>query len=542
MIFLLLAFLHLQKPEQIEADWIITNAKIYTVDSTFSMAQAMAIYGGRILETGSNDSIMAKYWSLNVTDMEGKVIYPGFIDPHCHFLNYGIDKSYTDLTGTTSFADVCERIKKHEPAKTGGWVIGRGWDQNDWDIKEFPTKEALDKLFPNTPVYLVRIDGHAALVNSKALEICGVNEQTVVLGGEIEIKQGKCTGILLDNAMELVNKKMPTKSKAFLLNSLLLAQKDCFSVGLTSVQDAGLDLWEIQNIKAADENGKLEMRMDVMASANQKNYEYFRDNGVIYTDHLHVRAFKFYADGALGSRGAALLKDYSDDAGNRGILYYSYDSMYNEMMKVRDIGFQVCTHAIGDSANRMVLNIYGSLLGGKNDLRWRIEHCQVVSKNDINKFGKYSVLPSVQPTHATSDMEWADERLGPDRIKTAYAYKDLLKQNGIIADGSDFPVESINPLLGFYAAIARKDVNGNPPKGFQPENALTRAEALKAMTIWAAYYGFDEGDRGSLEAGKFADFVVLDKDIMTIPEAEIPQVKVLQTVTGGYVAYKYVGK
>ncbi len=538
MIAFLLSLFFTPPPEQIEADWIITNAKIYTVDNTFSNAEAMAIYAGRILEVGSNDSITAKYWSLNVTDMEGKVIYPGFIDPHCHYLHYGVDKSYTNLVGTTSFLDVCERIKKHDITKTGGWIIGRGWDQNDWEIKEFPSKEALDKLFPATPVYLVRVDGHAAVVNSKALELTGINELTTVEGGVIEIKNGKCTGILLDNAMELVNKKMPTKSKTFLLNALMLAQKDCLAVGLTSVQDAGLDLWEIQNIKAADEAGKLEIRVYAMASANTKNFDYFLENGIIYTDRFHVKAFKFYADGALGSRGALLLRDYSDEPDNRGISYYTSDSLYQELRRVYAMGFQACTHAIGDSANRMVLNLYGSILGGKNDLRWRIEHCQVVNKNDIGKFGKYSIIPSVQPAHATSDMEWADERLGPERIKNAYAYKDLLKQNGIIADGSDFPVENINPLLGFYAAVARKDLAGKPEKGFQPENALTRTEALKAMTIWAAYAAFEDQEKGSLEAGKMADFVILDKDIMTIPENEIPSVKVLQTVIGGWAAYK----
>lgn len=524
-------------PEQIEADLIITNAKIYTVDSTFSIAQSMAIDDGRIMEVGTTAAIAEKYWSLNVTDMEGKVIYPGFIDGHCHFLQYGIEQSYTDLTGTTSFLDVTERIKKHEISKTGGWVIGRGWDQNDWEIKEFPTKEALDKLFPTTPVYLVRVDGHAALVNSKALELTGVTTTTHVDGGVVEVKQGQCTGILLDNALELVTKKMPTKSKTFLANAAMLAQEHCVAVGLTSVQDAGLDLWELQNLKMMDENGKLQMRIYAMANAGQKNYDYFSANGMIYTDHLRIRAFKYYADGALGSRGAGLLQPYSDDPANYGIYYFSYDSLLAEAQKIYNLGFQMCTHAIGDSANRMVLDIYGTILQGKNDLRWRIEHCQVVNKNDFKKFSQFNILPAVQPTHATSDMYWADERLGESRIKTAYAYKQLLNQNGVLINGSDFPVEAINPLFGFYAAVARKDQQLMPKDGFQKENGLTRQEALKAMTIWAAYGAFEENEKGSLEAGKFADFVVLEKDIMTIPEKELFGVKVLSTYIGGDVVY-----
>lgn len=537
MIAFLFAFLFAGQPEQIEADLIIANAKIYTVDADFSMGESMAVYDGRILAVGTNEAIAETYWSLNVVDLEGKAVFPGFIDGHCHFLQYGIEQSYTDLVGTTSFLDVTERIKKHDISKTGGWVIGRGWDQNDWEIKEFPNKEALDKLFPNTPVYIVRVDGHAALVNSKALELTGVNENTVVSGGIVEVKQGKCTGILLDNAMELVKKKMPTKSKTFLQNAAMLAQEHCVKVGLTSVQDAGLELWELQNLKTMDENRKFDIRIYAMAMAGPKTYEYFSTNGVIYTEHLHVNAFKFYVDGALGSRGAGLLQPYSDDPSNTGIFYYTYDSLLTEAQKIYDIGFQLCSHAIGDSANRIALDVYGSILKGKNDLRWRIEHCQVVNKADIKKFNQFSIIPSVQPTHATSDMYWADERLGDARIKSAYAYNDLLKQNNLIIDGSDFPVESINPLYGFYAAVARKDHKAFPKEGFQKENALTREQALKAMTIWAAYGAFEEGEKGSLEVGKYADFVVLDKDIMVAPEGELFNVKVLNTYINGQAVY-----
>lgn len=539
MIPLLFALLISDPPdERYEVDRILINARIYTVDSAFSMAQAMAIDDGYIMEVGKTDSVLAHYWSLNVTDMEGKSVYPGFIDGHCHFLHYGVDQAYTDLTGTTSFLDVVERIKTHDISKTSGWVIGRGWDQNDWEIKEFPTREALDKIFPNTPVYIERVDGHAALLNGRALELTGITETSSIAGGVVEVKQGKCTGILLDNAMELAKKKMPTKSKTFLTNALMKAQEDCFAVGLTSVQDAGLDLHELMTIKAADEARKLQMRVYAMANPDQKTFDYFIENGQISTEHFKVQSFKFYCDGALGSRGAGLLEPYSDDPGNYGIYYFSPDSLQFMAQRVYNLGFQLCTHAIGDSANRLVLDTYGSILQGKNDLRWRIEHCQVVQKSDIDKFGKYSILPSVQPTHATSDMYWAKDRLGPERIKYAYAYKDLMKQNGMYIGGSDFPVENIDPLYGFYAAVARKDRKNFPEKGFQKENAILRNDALKAMTIWAAYGAFEENVKGSLEANKYADFVVLDKDILSIPEPEILTVKVLETVVGGDTVYK----
>jgi predicted amidohydrolase YtcJ len=535
--FLFSFLLAIHPPEQIEADLIITNAKIYTVDSTFSIAQSMAIVDGRILEVGTTASITEKYWSLNMVDLEGKSVFPGFIDGHCHFLYYGINQSYTDLTGTKSFYEVTEKIQNHVVSKTGGWVIASGWDQNDWEIKEFPTKEALDKLFPSTPVFLERVDGHAALVNSKALEMCGITPQTIVAGGEVQVVAGKCTGMLIDNAMILVKNKMPTKTKSFLQNATLLAQEHCLAVGLTSVQDAGLDVWEIQNLKLLDDNNKLKIRVYAMVMAGPKNYEYFSTNGVIYGERLHVNAFKYMADGALGSRGAGLIQPYSDNPDNYGLFNYTYDSLVAEAQKIYNIGFQMCTHAIGDSANRMVLDAYASVLKGKNDLRWRIEHCQVVAKSDIKKFAAYSILPSIQATHCTSDMYWADERLGETRIKSAYAYKSLLQQNGMVIGGSDFPVEHINPLYGFYAAVARKDQQLFPKDGFQKDQALTRQEALKSMTIWAAYGAFEELEKGSLEAGKLADFVILDKDIMTIPEAELFGVKVLATYIGGDVVY-----
>ena len=520
------------------ADLIVRNGTIYTVDSNFSIAQAMAIADGKILATGTDEEIAEKYASDSVIDLQGKFVYPGFIDPHCHFLNYGVSMHYSNLFGTKSFNAILDTIKKHDPAKTGGWIIGRGWDQNLWDVKEFPDCKKLDELFPDIPVWLIRVDGHAGLANTKALQLAGITPETIIPGGVIKKDGDKCTGLLIDNAMTPMEKILPIKQKEFLEQALLEAQKNCFVVGLTSIHDAGLDPWQINIISEMQQEGKLKMRIYAMALGSDSNLAFYFKNGKIKTPYLNVSAFKFYGDGALGSRGAALLAPYSDDSQNSGLLFYSFDSLQKYAQQIYEHGWQMCTHAIGDAANREVLDVYASVLKGKNDMRWRIEHCQVIDKDDFHKFGDYSIIPSVQTTHATSDMNWADERLGPDRIKYAYAYQDLLKQNGFLANGSDFPIENINPLYGFYAAVSRKDKDGNPVNGFQKENALTREQALKAMTIWAAYAGFEEKEKGSLEKGKVADFVVMGKDIMKAEENKLWDAKILLTYSNGIKIYE----
>lgn len=538
MIQILLRFVLLLSAPKTEADWILHSGTIYTVDSSFTITQAMVIQDGKIVETGSNETILNKYTATKITNLEGKSVLPGFIDAHCHFLNYGIGKSYASLENTKSFNEVLETVKKHDASKTGGWIIGRGWDQNDWDVKEFPDCKQLDVLFPETPVYLVRIDGHAALVNSKALELAGIHAQTKISGGVVYAEGEKCTGLLLDNAMLPVEKLLPIQNPDFQKNALLLAQKDCFSVGLTGVHDAGVDAWQVELMHEQQKLELLKMRIYAMLSWNDENFKYAAQKGKIKSDYLNVRAFKCYADGALGSRGAALLAPYSDEKNNSGLLFWTFDSLQNAADKIASLNFQMCTHAIGDAANRQVLDVYGSVLTGKNNNRWRIEHCQVIDAADFIKFQTYSIIPSVQPTHATSDMYWADERLGETRIKTAYAYKHLLQQNNMLAAGSDFPVENINPLLGFYAAVSRKDIHDYPAGGFQSENALTREEALKSMTIWAAYVAFEENEKGSLEPGKFADFVILDTNIMTEQIQLIPKAKVLTTAVGGEIVFQ----
>ena len=515
-----------------KADVIYYNAKIYTVDSAFSVVEAIAIKDGKIIATGSSSDLL-KMVAADKIDLKGQFVYPGFYDAHCHFYGYGVDLKKTWLIGTKSFDEIVDTLVKYKDRRFMGWVFARGWDQNDWTDKSFPVKDKLDSLFPDVPVFLMRIDGHAALVNQKALDLCQVNENTTVVGGEIFKKDGKLTGLLIDNAVDFVKLKIPTPQNADLIEALLSAQKNCFEVGLTSVTDAGLDVSTILLIDSLQKANQLKMRMNAMVSFTKNNLEYYRKNGKYHSDRLNVQSFKLYADGALGSRGACLLHPYADMPDHSGFLLSTIDSIIYAAKQAKEIGFQMNTHCIGDSANRLLLKIYGEVLKGKNDLRWRIEHAQVLSPDDFGLFSQYSIIPSVQPTHATSDMYWAKDRIGEESIKTSYAYKQLLKECGLIAAGSDFPVESINPLFGFYAAVVRKDQQNFPENGFQMENALTREEALKAMTIWAAYAGFEESYRGSLEKGKDADFVILENDLMQADEKELFKIKVLQTHIAG---------
>lgn len=526
------------QPSKMKVDLIVTNAKVYTMDEAFSMAESFAVLDGKFLAIGSNQDISSKYIADQVIDCQGKLVYPGFIDAHCHFFGYGLDLiQYADLTGSTCQDEILMRIQEHQKQTGGAWVLGRGWDQNLWPDKHFPSNEQLNELFPDTPVYLVRIDGHAAWCNRKALQLAGINATTKVKGGDILLKNGQPSGVLIDNAMELVFRQIPVPGDELKTRALQLAQKNCFAVGLTSVTDCGLPKSTILLIDSLQRADSLKMQMNIMMDPSRENREYFLKNGPYITERMQVRSLKLYADGALGSRGAYLLADYSDDPGNRGLLINTeayFDSICQEAY---DAGFQVATHCIGDGANHFILNIYEKYLKGRNDLRWRIEHAQVVAPEDFGLFGKYSVVPSVQATHATSDMLWADERLGADRIKGAYAYRQLMDQNGWIPNGTDFPIEDIGPLKTFYAAVFRKNMDGVPEGGFQMENALTREQSLRSMTVWAAKAGFEEKEKGSIETGKSADFVVLDTDLMNCGEKEVLDSKILKTVVQGEVVY-----
>jgi predicted amidohydrolase YtcJ len=521
------------------ADLIVYNAVVYTVDNQFITTEAFAVKGGKFLATGSSKNILAKYIAKQKIDAKGKPVFPGLYDPHSHFMGLGQMLGQCDLVDTKSYEEIIERLKKfdaeHKGEQSGGvqWLIGRGWDQNDWDIKVFPTKDLLDKAFPTKPVMLTRIDGHAIIVNSKAIELAKISPASKVNGGIVEVIDGQLTGILVDNAMGLIRRVIPNATEKDKRKILLAAQKECFKFGLTTISDAGLNQDDIELIDKMNKEGSLKIRNYVMVSLGIGNLDYYIKKGIYKTDRLNVRSFKLYADGALGSRGACLLKPYSDEPSKTGFLLLSAAELERSLTQIYNSGFQANTHCIGDSANRLILTIYGKLLKTKNDRRWRIEHAQVVDNQDISKFGMYSVIPSIQATHATSDMYWAEARLGKERVKTAYAFQDLLKQNGVIANGSDFPVEFVNPLYGFHSAVARQDAKNFPEGGFQIKNALTREQAMRAMTIWSAYANFEEKERGSIEAGKMADFVILEEDLMKIPNEKLRNVKVLNTFVGG---------
>jgi predicted amidohydrolase YtcJ len=518
-------------------DLLIHNAKIYTADSSFSTAEAVAIKEGKIVATGSSKDLLSKYKGKETIDAGGLFVYPGFIDAHAHFYRYGLGLQTADLTGTTSWQAITDTLQSFAKTHTEGWLIGRGWDQNDWDTKEFPTNELLNKFFPDRPVLLTRVDGHAAIANNKALELAGTKPGDKIVGGTFETDNNQLTGLLIDNAVDKVAAQIPLPTAAQMKTALLDAQANCFAKGLTTVDDCGLDFNEVLFIDSLQKKGALKMRLFGMLSDSKKNYDFALRNGKIKTPFLNVSSFKVYADGALGSRGASLLQDYTDKPGWKGFLLSNpqhFDSVAAWLYKNN---FQMCTHAIGDSGNRTILNIYAKYLQTKNNRRWRIEHAQVVNENDFALFGQYSIIPSVQPTHATSDMYWAAQRLGATRERGAYAFNDLLQQNGWIPLGTDFPVEDISPFKTFYAAVFRIDAKGYPNGGYQPKNALSRQQALRGMTIWAAKSNFEENEKGSIEAGKWADLILLDTDLMTAPPAQVLNAQVRKTWVGGQLVY-----
>lgn len=522
-----------------DVDLIVVNAKVYAVDSTFSIKESFAVLKGKIVEIGTTDQINDRYKSDSVLDLQGKTVLPGLIDAHCHFKGFaeGLIR-WVDLKGTKSFDEVLERIRQFHAQHPKQWILGRGWDQNDWTEKTFPTKELLDTEFDTVPVALTRVDGHAMLVNSKVLQLAGIDSQTKIRGGDIQLTNGQPNGMLIDNAIELITPLIPALSEELLMQGLLHAQEVCFSYGLTAVVDAGLEYHEIQLIEKLQKSGQLKIRIDAMLSPTPENMTQFVEKGPYKTERLRVGSLKLYADGALGSRGALLLDPYADDEHKIGIRIENPEYYKGFCEKAYKSGFQVNTHAIGDSAVRLMLQTYAQFLKGKNDCRWRIEHAQVVHPNDFENFENYSIIPSVQPTHATSDMYWASDRLGIERVKYAYAYKTLLEQNGWMPLGTDFPIESVNPIYTFYSATQRKDLQGFPENGFQSENALTPEQALKGMTIWAAKGSFWEHEIGSLEPGKSADFVVIDTDILTSEASAIPLARIELVYLTGQLVYK----
>lgn len=517
-----------------DADLIIHNAQIYSCDEDFGVYEAMAVKDGKILELGPDREILNGYDCDNIIDAGLKPVYPGFHDSHCHFWAFAKTLIEVDLTDSKSFDEVCQRLVDFEKNNASDWLTGRGWDQTLWKDASFPTKDTLDKLFPDKPVLIRRIDGHAALANSKALEIAGISSSTKITGGEIHLNSnGEPTGILLDNAFDSVAKFIPEEDTETKLTYLQKAQSKLFEYGLTSINDAGVENHDRDLFLKWYQNGQLEIKNYMMLFPDESNLKFAADSGIVEQGNLTIRSFKIISDGAMGSRGACLLEPYHDSPGNLGFLLRDTAEILEIALFAREIGYQVNTHAIGDSANRVMLKIYTQVVGDIADHRWKIEHAQLVAPDDFAYFKTARIIPSVQPTHCTSDMRWAEMRLGNERIKFAYAYKRLLDEAGLVALGTDFPIENISPLETFYAAITRQDKQGQPEKGFFPDQALTREEALLGMTRWGAYANFQDSEKGSLEPGKAADFVILTKDIMEIPASEILKTFVEKTFLNG---------
>jgi predicted amidohydrolase YtcJ len=522
--------------EKEKADLMMTNGRIYTVDSGFTITEALAVKGEKIIALGTTRAMLDRFSSDTIIDLKGKAVYPGFVDAHSHFYGYAIGLQYINLLSCSSFEEVLSRISLHK-AKVGDWIVGRGWDQNLWNPKTFPDNKALDSIYPENPVMLIRVDGHVVLANTLALRLAGMEDPESFQQGEVGFKDGKMTGILSESAADRMRKAVPDPDAEKRISLLYQAEQNCFQAGLTSVCDAGLDQPEIGFLDSLYKTGKLRIHLYVMLTPSSDNLDKVLKMGKYQTNYITVRSLKIYADGSLGSRTARLKKPYSDAEPHQGLNMISDDSLRVICNIAYNYGYQVNTHCIGDESVSRVLRIYGELLKGKNDLRWRIEHAQVVDPQDFHYFRDFSIVPSVQATHATSDMAWAGKRLGEERMRGAYAYKDLLEQNGWLPNGTDFPIEDISPLKTYYAAVFRKDAQGNPQDGFYPENALSREEALKSITIWAAKAGFLESVKGSLEIGKDADIVVLNDDIMQANEEKLPWISVIHTISRGKIVY-----
>lgn len=530
------------------ADLVIMGGKVATVDNDFSIAEAVAVQNNKIIFVGANQDVK-KYISdkTKVIELNGELVLPGLIDSHGHLTGSGKALEHIDLVGTNSFQDVLDLVKvRVKTAEQGEWIRGRGWDQNDWTIKEFPNHSALSDITPNNPVMLSRIDGHAILVNQKAMEIADIDRNTPNPdGGKIfHGSNGKPTGIFLDNAEKLITNHIPKYSTEKLRSIIQNAANRCVEFGLTGMHDAGIPISRIDDYKYLIDNGTMPLRINAMLSdtvvSDMSGFLQKYQVDSYGNDFLRVKSIKLYADGALGSRGAALLEPYSDDPENSGLLVTENSHMLEVCKAALESGFQVCTHAIGDKAIRTMLDIYEkALIANPNyDHRFRIEHSQIVNFADIPRYADLGVIPAMQPQHAVSDMPWTKDRIGSERVKGAFPFRSFIDAGVIIPCGSDFPVEIPNPLIGIHNAVTRQDENGFPKDGWLPEQKMTIVEAIKGYTIWAAYAAFQEDILGSIEVGKYADFTILDKDILTIEPMEILNTNVLYTIVGGDVKYQ----
>ena len=525
-----------------EVDLIVFNAQVITIDDDLPGAEAFAVDQGKILFVGTQREVFDLFDAKNTLDAQENTIMPGIIDAHAHFYQLGLGLQEVDLRGTTSKEEVIERIAAFEPYKTSEFIVARGWDQNDWSDQSYPTKEDLDVVFPDVPVALQRVDGHALWVNSKALLLADIAASGTVPGGMIMGDgQGRPNGILVDAPCDRIFELIPEPTLAISAQALKSAQDYCFSLGLTGVHDAGLRRPIIELIDSLQQIDVLRIKLEAMVSNIEPDVSHYLAQGPVVKPRLRVGSIKVYADGALGSRGAALRSPYSDDPDHYGAIITPMKDLATLTQRALASGFQINTHAIGDSANVSVLRVYQEALSSANnndanDVRWRIEHAQVVPPEYFEVFSK-NIIPSVQPTHATSDMYWVEERLGKERMNGAYAYRSLLEEAEMIALGTDFPVEYVNPMLTLSAAVYRRDTSGYPESGFYIDEAITREQALKGMTLWAAYANFSEDRRGSLTPGKEADFILLDRNPLNCPKQELSQIKVLKTFVDGHQVY-----
>lgn len=528
------------------ADLVIVNARVYTADDARPLAEAFAVRGGTVAFVGSAREARALAGATTrVVDLGGRTVIPGMVDAHAHFAGLAQTLSIVDLMGVPSYAELIARVQARAATlPKGAWVEGRGWDQNQWADGRFPTHEALSAAVPDHPVFLTRVDGHAALVNAAAMKAAGLTRATRDPAGGRILKgtNGEPTGVLIDRADAIVSRVMPSPTREQTRNALLEAQRVMHRWGLTGVHDAGAGRATIELYDEMARSGDLQLRLYAMIADDSAAIAHFLAMGprsALHDGRLWVRSIKLYSDGALGSRGAALLEPYSDDAGNTGLLVSPPAHIQDVAERALARGFQVNTHAIGDRGNRLVLDAYEKALDKfpRADHRFRIEHAQILHYSDIPRFAQLGVIPSMQASHQTSDMYWAGKRLGPERLLGAYAWRSLLNSGVIISNGSDFPVEYVNPLISFHAAIARQDANDYPVGGWYPDQRMTRDEALKSMTLWPAYSAFQEEELGSLTVGKHADFVVLDQDIMRVPVELVLKTEVVATWVGGKEVY-----
>jgi predicted amidohydrolase YtcJ len=553
LLILALAIVLFSCTEPAKDGFILHNVNGYTLDSGGDLIQfeAIAVENGKVTETGTLDELETEDRAgLERLDGEGKTLLPGLIDAHTHVMGLGIQELDVNVAGIRSLEETLQTVADFAEANEDReWILGRGWNQVLWEENEFPTAADLDRVISDRPVFLTRVDGHAGWANTRAMELAGIDQDTPDPQGGMILRDeaGEATGIFVDASMRYIREQIPERSDSDYERALELALAETSKHGLTSVHDARTDVYEWNLYKSFADNGRLKTRIYAMIAGTGETFDEMAANGIVESyadDLLSLRSVKISADGALGSRGAAMLEDYHDEPGNKGLLFYDQQELNEMLLKGASAGFQMNIHAIGDAANRQVLDAFDYIferLDNQEELRHRIEHAQIVALEDIPRFLDYNLIASMQPTHATSDMNMAEDRVGAERIKGAYAWQTFLDQGTVIAGGSDFPVEDVNPFYGLYSAVTRQDHEGMPPGGWYSEHKMSRIEALRAFTLDAAFAGHQEDELGTLEAGKWADFILIDRDFFEVPASEIWETEVLETWVKGEKVYSSSG-